>query len=236
MALGADARATLETFSFLVELAGTWDGQRLVLRGTRPAVNSRDCVGAVNAEVTLLPGMRGHVQYEMRPTCQWAVDAGATRVVQGGPLTFTSRTPLIPLPADHRFAGTFAGRWIWGACAPVGEGRCFAEDEGDIQTLRLTLQQTGMTVSGTVGIASTTIPVSGTVSGHVLTLAGSVSTLVSGGRSHTELQSFVLVADKIGRLSGSFTLVTRVVYDSGRVLGTARAGTLTDVSRSILTP
>jgi hypothetical protein len=196
--------------------AGTWvdisgvperDGS-LVLSGAQGAVSDNDDTGKI--EVTRLAvqltndeaGLAGVLEYTVRYSAAYegVVLSRSAEIVRA---TRTAATALKPT-----FAGHWLGEWVVRSCSSVGSVFCYPFDRGYTSHFELILTQSGTSVSGTLMMTREPIPVTGTALGGTLTLEGSGRDASRG--IALRLVGWSSTADKVGRMTGSFNLVTEL--------------------------
>jgi phage protein U len=181
----------------------------LVLAGTQDMVSNNDDTGKI--EVTRFAiqitrdedGLTGMLEYTVRYSAayQSIVVSRSTEIVRA---SRTAPTPLITT-----FAGHWLGQWVVRSCSTAGSPFCYPFDSGYTLHFELILAQSGTSVTGTLVLPRDQIPVTGAAAGSTLTLAGSLQD-ASNGRS-VRLVDWSSTADKVGRMTGTFSFVEEFV-------------------------
>jgi hypothetical protein len=121
----------------------------------------------------------------------------------GGPVEQATHDELSAFASS--IDGTWSGDSVVRSCTPApGSGYCYPLTDRETSTLQLTLTAAGAGITGTLRLLSSTVPISGTQSGSVITLSGEARTAVSGGVSLSRVSEWTARIDEFGRMKGTF--------------------------------
>ena len=101
--------------------------------------------------------------------------------------------------------GTYRGRYIVRACAPVST-YCYPDPLNEVVDLTLTVSQAAGQASAIYERGGTRVPLQGSVTGNTLELAGETATVVSGGSTLDRISAWRSSVDRFGRMTGGFHL------------------------------
>ena len=181
----------------------------LVLAGTQGAVSNNDDIGKIEVIRFAIrvtddqAGLTGLLEYTVRYSAAYEsmVLSRSTEIVRAAR---AAPTALVPT-----FAGHWLGQWVVRSCSSAGSTFCYPFDLGYTLHFELILTQSGTSVSGTLSLAREQIPVTGTALGSTLTLEGSAQGASPG--SAVRLVAWSSTADKVGRMTGSFSFEEELV-------------------------
>jgi hypothetical protein len=187
-----------------VEGSVSTDGT-LTMTGYTPPTSPRDGsfrITQITIRQGASPELQGTVAYESQPSPQ---NAGITLGMKAtGEIVSATRSDLsrVALSAD----GTYDGMFVVRRCTPISTA-CYPTEADELAVLKLTVTQSGSTLSATYREGSNTVALNGTMNGRTIDLAGE-TTVDGGGGAAT----FVRITgwhgslDAFGRMSGTFHL------------------------------
>ena len=188
---------------------------RLTLKGIRRAALADDY--EIEIESLTLPaigapgaGQPGAIRFATRGRGNSWINGNALTT---GPITAAELTA--PL-GGRMFSGKWTGNFPGNNCVAQGWTHCYPFWDDTTYGLTLELAQAGSTVSGAVKMSGTSIPVSGTVAGDIVTFAGTASPASSGVTTTYRVETDGVQLDKVGRLTGSLRLVATWEWKDGR--------------------
>lgn len=194
-----------------VSVSGSVDADgRLTLKGIRRAALADDYETEIESLTLPAASQAGTVRFATRgPSNAWFFGKALTT----GPITAAERTAPLGGP---RFSGKWTGNFPGNNCVAHGWTHCYPFWDDTTYPLTLELIQATGVVSGTVKMSGTTIPVTGTVGGDVVTFAGTASPPSSGVNVTYRVDTDGVQLDKLGRLTGALRLVASWEWHDGR--------------------
>ena len=190
--------------SVATDVSGTVrDDGLLLLEGTDPPASDRD--GSVSAKLELRtsgPGtLSGAVTYETSPSLE---NAEYFRpAAYGGSIEHATSSELSAFSSS--VSGSWRGDAVVRGCTPAAGSRyCYPFLDSESTSILLTLSDAGGDITGTLRLGSAVVPVSGTLSGSLLTLRGEHRTASSGGLVLHRISDWTTRVDGFGRIKGSF--------------------------------
>lgn len=188
---------------------------RLTLQGIRRAALADDY--EIEIESLTLPangapdvGQPGAIGFATRGRANSWINGNALTT---GPITVAEFTA--PL-GGAMFSGKWTGNFPGNNCVAQGWTHCYPFWDDTTYPLTFELSQAGGSVSGTVKMSGSTIPVSGVVAGDTVTFAGTSSPASSGVDVTYRVETDGVRLDKVGRLTGTLRLVATWAWHDGR--------------------
>ena len=182
----------------------------VTLKGVDQAITSQDISMTAQLELQLTTdgALSGAILHETTSPPGYDVNVfGPVRIT--GDVVSTLRSDLTSFAAD--IEGTWSGRFVVRSCAPVPSDRyCYPFQEQEVNSVQVTVQRGGSSLTGTMAIGSGRIPLSGTIAGSSFTMSGDTIYPASGGNSLLRVSGFKGSIDGFGRMTG--TLVYEEAY------------------------